>query len=143
MVAKSYQNDEILGKPYDKNGKKYVRIRRSTGLEKEVRWYTDREYMKMYPGEKVSTGKPQKDVLGFREKGYIYLYEGDEEVLKASAAWYTRWWGWYSPELITDLPQNIKIYTLPWSAVGGDDGKVIEEKAKKYKKERVLICSTT
>ena len=142
MVAKSYQNDEILCKPYPIGDKKYVRIRRSSGLVKEVRWYDNYEYWKANPGWRKRWYEPQKEYFGF-EKGFIYTYEGDEEFfIKHAAARFTKWWGWGSADLITDLPQGTKVYTLDWSSVGDEDGYINEAKAKNYKKERKILCST-
>lgn len=143
MVAKSYQSCEQLGEPFQKNKKMYVEIMLKSGKPKEVRWYTPSEYEKMYPEDKKSAAaarKPQKDVLGFGEKGYIYLYEGDTMYLEHNTiARNCVWWGWYYPDLIPDLPQNIKVYTLSWDAVGTPAGAVDKEKVKHYKKERKLL----
>lgn len=65
-VAKSYQSLEILCEPYvlDK-GRQYVKVRTKNGENKQVRWYTDAEYAKMYPEAKaevkpaVPIGKPR------------------------------------------------------------------------------------
>ena len=64
MVAKSFQKYEH-GEPYLKNGRMYVKL--STG--REVRWYNDAEYERMYPGEKVEVKRLRsvKDVLGLKK----------------------------------------------------------------------------
>ena len=130
MVAKSYQNDEIICKPYPIGDKKYVRIRRKSGLEKEVRGYDNYEFWKANPSWRRRWYEPQKDFFGF-EKGYIYTYEGDEEFFVGRAdARFTKWWGWGSLELIIDLPQNTKVFKLFWEDIGFDDGYIDENKAK-------------
>jgi hypothetical protein len=52
MVAKSYQGLKELSEPFEKNGKMYITIETKSGLSKMVRWYSEREYAKMYPDEK-------------------------------------------------------------------------------------------
>lgn len=86
-VAKSYQALTQIGEPYELNGKMYVKVQAKSGA-KQVRWYTDREYAKMYPEDKsvlTSFGedkkkspywRSQKDVLGF-EEGFIWIFKGD------------------------------------------------------------------
>ena len=143
MVAKTYQNYEKIGEPFQKSKKMYIKVRLKNGNEKEVRWYTPNEYAKMYPEDKAKADKerkPQKDVLGFGDKGYIYLYEGDNMFLECNTpARNCVWWGWYHPELLENLPDNIKIYTLAWDAVGTSTGAIDKEKIKYYKKERKLL----
>ena len=71
MVAKSFQGMTLLCEPYESNKKMYVKIRNEkTGTERVVRWYTESEYIKMYPEEKdkivvTTKANPQKEVLGF------------------------------------------------------------------------------
>ena len=74
LVAKSYQNMEIVHEPFQKNGRMYVEVKTSKGTIKQVRWYSQSEYAKMYPEDKKDKTKdpyykPQKYVLGF-DKGY-------------------------------------------------------------------------
>ena len=74
MVAKSYQTMTQVGEPYESAGKMYVQVKNEkTGNIRQVRWYTEAEYAKMY-GEKVEKSpkefKSQKQVLGF-DNGYI------------------------------------------------------------------------
>ena len=143
MVAKTYQNYEKIGEPFQKSNKMYIKVRLKNGNEKDVRWYTPREYEKLYPGDKSAAAKerkPQKDILGFGEKGYIYLYEGNEHYLEYNTpARLAIYWGWYYPDLIPDLPQGTRIYTLDWSAVGNEDGTINKTKVKNYKKERKIV----
>ena len=54
MVAKSFQSLRQIGEPYTKNGRQYVKVEKKSGGEREVRWYTEAEYAKMYPDEKIN-----------------------------------------------------------------------------------------
>ncbi len=136
-VAKSYQSATILTEPYEKNKRKYVKILTKTGLEKEVRWYTDTEYARMYPEEKKTIN--QREILGFGKKGFIYLYEGNEKWLQQSEDRYTRWWGWYSAELLK-VPNEVKVYKLEWLAVGGTDDRLKpEEEVRQGVRRKILL----
>jgi len=136
-VAKSYQNMKILCEPYKKSGRNYVQIEGKNG-PREVRWYTDYEYQKMYPGEKIDHSsdpfyKSQRDLLGFKN-GYIWIFTGDtyawKDWFKEHGCRYTRWWGWgwssEQPEP-TDLPEGIEMKKLPWEVVGADHEKLLPD----------------
>lgn len=144
MVAKSYQNLEILDEPHEKTAARsshpamYVTVRTKTGTTKEVRWYTDKEYAKMYPGDVIVTDntvtlRPLKEVLGF-DKGYITIFKGntyeDKEYFKLNAARYNRLWGWYfvsTDELPTDIPEDVEPLQLAWNLVSKDDNTLLPE----------------
>ena len=140
MVAKSYQALEVVGDVYTSKGRQYVQVRTKSGVLKQVRWYTDKEYAKMYPDEVKSTSKEgdpyfktQKEVLGF-EKGYITIFKGntfeDKEYFKLSSARYARFWGWYfisTEELPEDIPDDVEPIRLPWELVGNEDGTLKPE----------------
>ena len=131
MVAKSYQNLPTVGDVYTLNNRKYIQVRMTNGTLKKVRWYSEKEYAKMYPEETVSAVKafqPPKDVLGF-EKGYITIFKGntfeDKEYFKLNSARYARMWGWYfvsTEDLPNDIPDDVTPVRLPWELVGNDDG---------------------
>ena len=54
MVAPSFQSFEFLTEPYSANGKMYIRVRNpKTGTERQVRWYDNAEFRKLYPSVKV------------------------------------------------------------------------------------------
>lgn len=130
MVAKSYQNLEIVSDIYTVNGRTYVKVRLGNGADKQVRWYSDKEYERLY-GEKVVDHsndpfyKTQKEVLGFGE-GYITIFQGNtydvKETLKEAGARYTRFWGWgiAGGQEVPEI-EGIKSVRLDWSAVGRDD----------------------
>ena len=133
MVAKSYQSLEQVGSPYELNKKMYVDVIMKSGVTKAVRWYTDAEYAKMYPEEKVDKTKdpyykPQKDVLGF-QKGYITIFKGvnedNEPWFGASICRFARHWGWYvisTEEVPADLPSGVEPVKLYWDPMGKKDG---------------------
>lgn len=139
-VAKSFQSFEMLTEPYAVSGKQYVKVRNpKTGTERQVRWYSDSEFAKLYPEAKVAVQvhdafyKPQKEVLGFT-KGYITIFKGDTyaaiDWFRASIARYTRMWGWYiisTEEIPEDLPTTVEPIQLPWELVGNEDGKLKPE----------------
>lgn len=131
MVAKSYQNLEIVGDVYTSNGRKYVKVRDAKGNLKQVRWYSDAEYAKYYGEPVVSTPtKSQREVLGFGDEGYITIFgaigmDEEYEPLKYSPARYCRHWGWYFPStesLPEDLPAECVPIRLNWEQVGNDNG---------------------
>lgn len=137
MVAKSFQAMEIITEPYISNGRYYVKVRNpKTNTKRQVRWYSEAEYKRMYPdekitGEKVSETpkfKNQKKALGF-ENGFITIFKGDTyahlEWFQRSEARYSRWWGWYFNSTITipdDLPEGIIPIQLNWDLVGKENG---------------------
>jgi hypothetical protein len=145
MVAKSFQNMTQLCEPYSANGKMYVKVRNEkTGTERQVRWYSENEYAKLYPEEKIvvaATPKvnPQKEVLGFT-KGYITIFKGkieeNLEWFEDSNARYCRWWGWYiisTEDVPADLPQGIETIKLDWANVGNENGLLkSDEEIKKF-----------
>ena len=136
MVAKSYQALEVVGDVYIVKGRQYVQVRTKTGALKQVRWYTDKEYAKMYPDEakpSSNSTKTQKEVLGFDE-GYITIFKGntyeEKEYFKLNQARYARPWGWYFISTIPlpeDLPNDVEPVQLPWDLVGNEDGSLKPE----------------
>lgn len=136
-VAKSYTALPIEEGPYQVNGRMYCKVRQKTGALKQVRWYSDAEYARMYPEEKAPAASPdrktQRDILGF-EKGYITIFKGDTyanlEWFKRSIARYCKFWGWYivsTDEIPEDLPNTVTPVQLPWELVGKEDGTLIPE----------------
>lgn len=124
-VAKSYQKLQICGEPYEKNKKQYIIVQCDNGHRKEVRFYTDSEYARMYPDtapvRKVI--KPLKEVLGFKE-GYITIFKGNTYALlewfQQSTARYHKIFGWYfvsEEELPDPIPAGLEPVQLLWENV--------------------------
>lgn len=139
MVAKSYQSFEVVSDVYTIKGRAYIKVKNpKNGNTRQVRWYTENEYRKMYPGEAQEAQAPEvkrsiKDVLGFT-KGYITIFKGDTysylEWFKASICRYAKSWGWYvisTEEVPEDLPYGIEPIQLSWDAVGTEDGTLKTE----------------
>ena len=130
-VAKSYQNLTIIGEPYESTGKMYVQVKNEkTGTVRQVRWYTDDEYARLY---KTNTANPrapktQKEALGFYE-GYITVFKGNTyqhlEWFRESVAKYNKLFGWYISSkynLPFDLPAGLEPIIVEWEAVGDEYG---------------------
>ena len=151
-VAKSYAMLTIEEGPYTINGRQYCKVRQKNGGLKQVRWYSDAEYARMYPGVQVTAEtanwKTQREMLGF-DKGYITIFKGDtyscSEWFKRSIARYCKWWGWYivSTEELPELPAGITPVQLPWEAVGKEDGNLIADSLITKAVEPYLYEATT
>lgn len=132
-VAKSYKSYTICGEPYEKNGKMYIVIAHpNTGNRREARWYTEAEYNKQWPEDKIVSAnvgicggkktRPFKEVLGF-VKGYITIFKGNitgmEDWFRLSVCRYHRIWGWYCPSEVElpELPTGITPVQLSWESV--------------------------
>ena len=136
MVAKSYQALEVVGDVYTSSGRQYVQVRTKTGALKQVRWYTDKEYAKMYPDDEIAAAPStasQREILGF-QKGYITIFKGntyeDKEYFKTNSARYNRLWGWYfvsTEDLPDDIPEDVTPIKLPWEMVGQENGELLSE----------------
>ena len=137
-VAKSYIGLDILTEPYEKNGRLYVEVKLKSGKNKEVRWYSDFEFEKMYaekPGAVIVKAETPnlKKALGF-DKGYITIFKGDQETnndwFRLSIARYARDWGWYvvsTDEVPADLPFGIEPVKLYWNDIAKLDGNLKPE----------------
>ena len=143
MVAKSYQNMKQVCEPYLKSGRMYVKVQQGN-TQREVRWYTEEEYAKMYGIKIAKTVTPQKKILGF-ENGYITLFKGDTyanlEWFQRSIARYHKIWGWYivSTEAVPfDLPVGIEPIELKWELVGEDEGMLKSDAEVKSAVESIL-----
>ena len=138
MVAKSYQDLEKIGEPFSSKGRMYIQVRTKKGIAKTVRWYSEKEYLKMYPDdgieeEGITRIKTQKEILGFTN-GYITIFKGntyeDKEYFQMSSARYSRWWGWYfisTEELPKDIPEDVEPVILSWESVGNENGSLKNE----------------
>lgn len=139
MVAKSYQKMTLVNEPYVKeNGKSYqLVLNENTGKVKEVRWYSEDEYYKMYPEDRPEEKlfANQKKILGF-EEGYITIFKGDIEKyeywFEKSIARYCVHWGWYivsTDPIPFDLPVGIEPVRLDWDKVGHSTGELRDAKS--------------
>lgn len=132
MVAKSYQNLKQVCEPYLKSGRMYVKVQQGNN-QREVRWYTEEEYAKMYGIKVEKAVTPQKKILGF-ENGYITLFKGDTyanlEWFQRSIARYHRVWGWYIVSTDTiplDLPEGLTPVELRWEQIGDENGILYDD----------------
>ena len=128
MVAKSYQKFEVITEPYEVRGKMYVKVA-AAGSEKQVRWYSEYEYRKMYPGEvKKEKPKTQREALGFDKEGFITIFKGDtyplKDWFKEHGAKYTKFWGWSFAGLAPEVPAGVDPIRLEWQVVGNEDGSL-------------------
>lgn len=153
MVAKSYQNNKILSEPFMENGRMYVFIETKSNPKKQVRWYDEKEYGKLY-GKTPTSPKPApvaikrsfgpvKEVLGFG-KGHIYIFtnvlDEYEDFFNRSPARYHRLFGWYVFEEseMPQLPAGVEMKPLYWDAVGGDDGYLRSDPEVKAAVDEIL-----
>lgn len=137
MVAKSYQKFELVGDPYEVSGRMYIKVATPKG-DKQVRWYSENEYKKLYPDAVVDHStdpywKSQKEVLGFGA-GFVWIFKGNtypfKEWFKAQGATYRKWWGWAIPgekELPEVLPEGVEALKLTWDMVGADHEKLLPD----------------
>ena len=129
LVAKSYEGLEQVSEEYTVNGKHYVKVRLNNGTIKQVKAYSPAEYARYYPEVKIiQPAKSRRDVLGFGEKGFIWIFKGNTyenlDWFRASPCRYARTWGWYLPsseELPEPLPADVQPLKLEWTAVSTDD----------------------
>ena len=144
LVAKSYQGLPIMCDPYEMNGRQYVKVKLKSGNLKQVRVYSQKEYAKYNPPVKViKPAKSRRDVLGFGEQGFIWLFKGKTsestyqnlDWFRTSPCRYTRVWGWYLPsdiEMPDPIPVDVEPVKLLWDEVSfnGDlipDDQIIQE----------------
>lgn len=136
LVAKSYQGLPIETEPYKINGKEYVKVRLKSGQLKQVRSYTEKEYAKYNPKvEIIQPAKSQREVFGFGEQGFIWVFKGDTygalDWFRYQPTRYARPFGWYLPsdmEMPEPLPVGVTPVKLPWEAVKVDDEHMKSEK---------------
>jgi hypothetical protein len=129
-VAPSFVNFEMLGGPYQVNGKMYIRVRNpKTRTERQVRWYEETKTVPVVKEVNTATST-QKEALGFKE-GYITIFKGDTgaclDWFQLSIARYCKWWGWYivsTDEIPNDIPKGIECLRLDWDDVGTEAGSL-------------------
>ena len=139
-VAKSYRDCEILCNPFVQNGRRYVNIKTPSGIERQVRYYSDAEYFKMY-GEEFTPVTPlsEKDKLGFVD-GYITIFKGNtyphKDWLKANGARFTKLFNWSFASNVEwpedELPEDLEPLQVPWEAVSANDHLRPEAEVRTY-----------
>ena len=147
-VAKTYTKMEVSGEPFQENGRMYVNVIAPKGLKK-VRWYTDVEYKRMYPGEVIESNTMDfnaRQVFGFGEKGYILLYKGknveDWAENDRTNIWFNLTFGYYTPSKLTPpkVIDGIEMIQLKWEeVVSHDDRMKPHEEVKKYVDSLLLL----
>jgi hypothetical protein len=149
MIAKSYQKMTMVDEPFQKaNGKMYQKVlNETTGVVRDVRWYSEDEYYKMYPEDKpAEMFKNQRKLLGFDE-GYITIFKGytdeHEYWFNRSIARYCVHWGWYivSTDMVPcDLPVGIEPVRLDWEKVGHKSGELKDKAEVEAVVNSLLYC---
>lgn len=153
MVAKSYQELEIVSDVFTTSGREYVNVKLKSGKVKTVRWYSDYEYAKMYPTEKKAAEivhkKNQKEALGF-DLGYITIFKGEtyphKEWFRDHGCHYGKSWGWAfksTEEIPERLPEGVEPVRLDWDLVGNEDGWLKEDHLVKQAVEALIYDDGT
>ena len=151
LVAPSYQKLEKVSKEFINNGKTYIKVRMNNGNIKTVRTYTEKEYNKFYPPVTIiQPAKSRREVLGFGEAGFIWIFKGDTynvlDWFKASPCRYTRIWNWYLPsniELPNPLPAGIEPIKLMWEEVSNNDQLISEADIQKIVESKIYEAGTS
>lgn len=129
-VSKMFQSGyTIISKePFIKNSKYYVTVvNNNTKNKRDVRWYSESEYAKLY-GEKAETFVLNlKERFGFEQGPILVVRRNrmeDETFLRQSNARYIMGIGWYFPSdevLPSDAPANFKYLLLGWKEFAADE----------------------
>lgn len=144
FVAKSYKNLKKLSEPFEKNGKVYITVEMKSGLLKDVRAYTAKEYKKMYPDEIIEEKeskakpwdkyyKPQNIVLGFGEQGFVWIFSGaieeNDDWFRLSPCRNCKWWDWYLPSDIPlpPLPNGVTAHKLYEGQMFDEEGWLVDD----------------
>ena len=134
-VARTYEKYPIEGEVYKKDGKSYVKVRAKSGL-KEVRWYTDAEYRRIYPEAKETKNDIMdfnaRHVFGFGDLGFITIYKGNQTSLEECVEMHhdsfrrNLTFGYYTPSRLNlcDLPSDVIPVKLYWSDVMAHDDRM-------------------
>lgn len=139
-VARTYQNYKFESEPFIQNGRKYISVKTPTGVIKNVRWYTEVEYARMYPEVKPTTcGYNYRKALGFKDAGYITIYLGSNDknewwFRKEPNCYLHKIWGWYThsdKEIPDELPEGVSIKKLYWNDISTPEGEVTDVSAQK------------
>ena len=131
-VAKTYEKMAMQGDPFQENGKMYVNVQAPKGIKK-VRWYTEKEYMRMYPDAIVEHDVMDfnaKHVFGFEETGYITLYKGKNVEVWANEdrtnIRFNLTFGYFTPGRLElpHLSEGIEPIRLMWKDVVAHDDRM-------------------
>jgi hypothetical protein len=142
MVAKSFQNFIFLSEPFVENKRTYIMVKNpKTKTERKVRWYTEKEYAKLYPAampvytDNLQHFKGLRQCLGF-EKGFITIFRNvkaaDEEFFRKSTARKHKFFGWYfiSTDELPQLPSHLQPIVLNWELIGNEEGDALAADAE-------------
>lgn len=153
MVAKTFQNLEQVGEPFESGGKMYINVRSKNGNVRRVRWYDIAEYIKMYPDtprEEIDPYyKSMRRVL-FDDYDFVWLVKGDYEdkidLLELNPyVCYHTYWGWFvrncaPQDIIEGIKEQFEVEKLYWKDIFVDDNtlkdKAVVEKIVKEIKSR-------
>ena len=141
MVAKSFQDLEQVGAPFESGGKMYVNVRGKNGNVRRVRWYEVDEYIKMYPDTPRAEIDPYYKTMKrtlFGDSEYVWIFKpvthGLMELLEQSS--YIRfhtYWGWYArtdipDEVMNGLVERFVMRQLYWSDIAIDENTLKPQK---------------
>lgn len=146
MVAKSYQGMEIVSEPFSmrsssKRGYYQMYVTVKTGkfnadgspVTRDVRWYTEDEYYKMYPDEKPAREKFNAKVAFGFDKGFIWVFKGDtfaqlDWFRECKITQYAKHLGWFIKskwDLPEDIPEGIEPVVLTWESVSDGNDEML------------------
>lgn len=144
-VAPSFEKFTVLSEPYLKANKQYIDVQNpTTGTKRSVRWYSDKEWQKLYgkatlktspsdivdsEGRKLGPWPNLKKARGFIN-GPITLLKGapaDEDFFRhSSSCWHAEGLGWYvssTQEVPANLPSTVHTRTLTWEEFHSHKGE--------------------
>lgn len=141
MVAKTFQNLEQVGAPFESGGKMYVNVRSKNGNLRRVRWYEVDEYIKMYP----ETNRADIDEYYKSMKyticgadGFVWVLEGELnnylDILEMNSnTRYHTYFGWYVRGDVEDYVLDaLKEFCMPhklyWDEVAEDENNLKDKK---------------
>lgn len=129
-IAPSYQTYELIGEPFEENGKQYIYAKHpNTGNQRKIRVYSDKEYAKAYGAKAIKDDgfDNLRVVRGFGDGPILVVRNNsadDEPWLINSPARYAMGIGWYfisSCELPLDTPEHLNFLLLDWEEASLDE----------------------
>ena len=144
MVAKSYQHLQQIGLPYNKGSRMYVKILLNNKGVREVRWYSETEYKKMYPQDTVIRTNDARARFCFFPNNKLYIACGDAEKVNTffmeethHFGRYCATWGWYvgtwakefNKETLAAYKARMKelgigFYTIDYSQISDENNNI-------------------